>query len=61
MSIRAMRVNANLTQEQVAEKLGITRLSYRNKENGKTEFKLKELLVLCELFGVELNDFARCA
>jgi len=60
MSIRAMRVNANLTQEQVAEKLGITRLSYRNKENGKTEFKLKELLVLCELFGVELNDFARC-
>lgn len=60
MSIRAMRVNANLTQEQVAEKLGITRLSYRNKENGKTEFKLKELLVLCELFDVELNDFARC-
>ena len=41
MSIRAMRVNANLTQEQVAEKLGITRLAYRNKENGKTEFKLK--------------------
>lgn len=60
MSIRAMRVNANLTQEQVADKLGITRLAYRNKENGKTEFKLKELLVLCELFGVELNDFARC-
>ena len=61
MSIRAMRVNANLTQEQVAEKLGITRLSYRNKENGKTEFKLKELLILCELFDVELNDFAGCA
>lgn len=60
MSIRAMRVNANLTQEQVADKLGITRLAYRNKENGKTEFKLKELLVLCELFGVELNDFAGC-
>lgn len=61
MSIRAMRVNANLTQEQVADKLGITRLAYRNKENGKTEFKLKELLVMCELFGVELNDFAGCA
>jgi len=57
MTVRAMRVNANMTQEQVAEKLGMTTLSYRKREQGKVEFKFSELLILCELFKVELNDF----
>jgi len=57
MTVKAMRANANLTQEAVAEALKITPLSYRRKEQGKVDFKLKELLILCKLFGVELNDF----
>ena len=57
MTVRAMRVNVNMTQKQVAEKLGLTPLTYRKKEQGKVEFKFSELLVLCELFKVDLNDF----
>ena len=58
MTVRAMRVNAGLTQEQVAKELKLTTLSYRKKEQGKTEFKFSELIKLCKLFKVELNDFA---
>lgn len=57
MSVRAMRVNANMTQMQVAEALGITVLTYRRKEQGKIEFKFSEVLKMCELFGVSLEDF----
>ena len=57
MSVKAMRVNANLTQEEVAKALNITTLSYRNKEKGRIDFKFRELLILCDLFGVSLNDF----
>lgn len=57
MSVKAMRVNANLTQKQVAEALNITTLSYRNKEKGRIDFKFKELLILCDLFGVPLEAF----
>ena len=59
MSVRAMRVNANLTQEQVAKALNITTLSYRNKEKGRIDFKLKELLILCDLFNVPLEAFRK--
>ena len=57
MTVRAMRVNANLTQIEVAEALGITPTTYRNKERGKKEFKFGELVKLCKLFNVQLNDF----
>ena len=59
MTIRAMRVNANLTQKDVADALEMTITTYRHKEQGKKEFKFSELLKLCKLFNVELNDFAR--
>lgn len=59
MTVKAMRVNANLTQEQVADELGISRLTYRKKEKGTHEFLFSELCKLCDLFGVELEDFRR--
>ena len=60
MTVKGMRANANLTQEAVAKELGITVVSYRRKEQGKREFKFSELLKMCKLFNVELNDFADC-
>lgn len=57
MTVKAMRINANLRQEDVAKELKITTQSYRNKELGKTEFKLNEAIKLCELFKVSLEDF----
>ena len=58
MTVRAMRVNAGLTQVQVARELKLTPLSYRKREQGKTEFKFSEILKLCKLFNVQLSDFA---
>ena len=58
MTVKAMRVNAGLTQVQVAKELKMTTLSYRRREQGKAEFKFSELLILCKLFNVQLNDFA---
>jgi len=52
-----MRVNANMTQSEVAKELNLTTLTYRRKEQGKAEFKFSELVKLCELFKVQLNDF----
>ena len=57
MTIRAMRVNAGLTQVEVADKLKMTPVTYRRKEQGKQEFKFSELVKLCELFKVQMNDF----
>lgn len=57
MTVKAMRVNAGLTQFDVARELNITPLTYRRKENGEAEFKFSELIKLCKLFGVQLNDF----
>ena len=57
MTVKAMRVNANLTQIQVAKALNVTPTTYRNKEMGRKEFKFSELLKLCKLFNVQLNDF----
>jgi len=57
MTVKAMRVNANMTQEDVAKALKITTLTYREKEKGRKEFKFSELIKMCELFGVSLNDF----
>jgi DNA-binding XRE family transcriptional regulator len=59
MTVKAMRVNANLTQEDVARELNITTLTYRRKEQGKREFKFSELIKLCDLFGVQLEDFVK--
>lgn len=55
MSIKALRANVNLSQEQVAEYLGISRESYRNKENGKRKFTFEEGHKLSDLFNVSLD------
>jgi len=57
MTVRAMRVNKSLTQKQVAEKLKMSPLTYRRKEQGKVDFKISEILELCKIFDVQLTDF----
>jgi len=57
MTIKALRANSNMTQQQVAKVLNITTQSYRNKECGKREFKFSEMIKLAELFHCSLDDF----
>jgi transcriptional regulator with XRE-family HTH domain len=49
MNIEAERARLGLTREQMADKLGMSRTSYRNKINGSTDFTISELKELMAL------------
>lgn len=51
--IKSVRVGAGITQDQMADILGISRQSYILKENGTKEFKLKEANVFVETVNKE--------
>lgn len=52
ITLRAARVNAGLTQEQVQERLGISRSTLHRIETGKSSPKYKTLCDLCRLYGI---------
>lgn len=55
--LRQIRLDANLTQLQLAEKIG-QKQSYVSKyENGEQRLDLMELEAVCKAVGVSLTDF----
>lgn len=50
--ITALRKNRNLTQEQLAEKLNVSRQSISKWESGQTTPDLEKIVALCEIFDV---------
>ena len=54
--IKHLRQAQNLSQEDVAEKLGMTANGYGGIERGEVDIKLSRLQQLSELFGVELIE-----
>lgn len=56
-TVLALRAKHKKSQEEMAEKLGITRASYGNKEKGKTEFTASELGVMAQEFNVTTSKF----
>ena len=56
-NICAERNRLRLSQEEVAEMLGISRDNYANLENHRTSIKATTLYELRELFGCKLDDF----
>ena len=52
ITLAAARVNANLTQKQVAETLGVAVSTIKNWESGKTFPKQPMIEKLCELYGI---------
>lgn len=57
MSLKALRINKKITQQFVAEKLGVTSRTIANWEAGRTYPDLKQLKDLEELYGVPLTVF----
>ena len=59
-SLASARVNANMTQAQVAEKMGVATTTIRNWEKGKSFPKQPAIEKLCELYGIpyDLIDFS---
>lgn len=56
ISLKAARVNAKLSQENVAKKMKKSKVTINNWENGKTEIDYGNLTELCRLYSVTMDD-----
>lgn len=54
-NIRAIRESKGLTQEQVAQRLGINRQSYWTLENGKTQLVSERLFDIANVLNTPLK------
>lgn len=52
ISLKAARVNAGLTQDDVAKKLGKSNQTIVNWENGRTVIDTANFLALCNLYKI---------
>lgn len=55
--LKELRQGKNLTQEELAEELGIAQKQISRYENGLRNFKQEFLFMLAEYFNVSINDF----
>ena len=53
ISLKAARVNANLTQEEVAKLLRKNKQTIVNWENGKTVIDVGNFTALCQLYKID--------
>ena len=58
ITLKASRVNANLTQSDVAKHLHRTKQTIVNWESGATEIRYSDMLQLSELYGMPLDFLA---
>lgn len=57
--LRQTRIEAKLTQEQVAESIGQTQSYVSKYENGEQRLDLIELEAVCKAVGIPLTEFVR--
>lgn len=53
--LKAERIAAGLTQEEVAQKMGWNRSTYAKRENGMVSLGADELAKLADIFGIDQN------
>ena len=56
-NMKSYRNRVGLSQEQTAEKLGISRVTYNDYEVNPTKVKIEVFQNLADLFGCEIHDF----
>lgn len=56
ITLKAARVNCNLLQTDVAAKLGVSAKTVGNWETGASHPRAAQLVELCALYGVSLDD-----
>jgi transcriptional regulator with XRE-family HTH domain len=57
--LRQIRLEADLTQTQVADKISQTQSYVSKYENGEQRLDLIELEAVCDGIGIPLTDFVR--
>lgn len=57
LPLKALRARANLTQQQVAEKIGINRMTYSQWENYQTFPDALQLIKLSQIFACSMDTF----
>ena len=55
ITLKAARVNAELTLDDVAERIGKSKQSIENWESGKTPIKYSDLIELSELYEMPVK------
>ena len=55
ITLKAARVNAGLTQEEAAEKLGVSRDRLLRWENGITEPPYTAVINMCKVYGCSVD------
>ena len=58
ITLKAARINKNLTQDEVAAKLNVTKKTVGSWESGKTMPKVDKIEPLCELYGLTYENIA---
>lgn len=56
-----LRHRASMSQEELAEKLSVSRQTVSKWESGGAFPEMEKLLTLCELFGVSMDTLLRCS
>ena len=56
LSLKALRVDMDMTQEDAAKKLGITVRTLQNWESGETFPTAKQLMLICDAYDCEIED-----
>jgi len=55
-TLKELRARANLTQEELAKKLGLSRQSYINIEKEPRKASCKRMVEIAEILGVGIGD-----
>lgn len=56
ISLKAARVNARFTQREIADKIGVARTTVWKWETGKAKISGRDLIRLCRLYHVSVDD-----
>ena len=54
--LKGIRADLNYSQEEMAQKLGITRQAYAQKEKGKTPLLACELIIISEVSKIPMEQ-----
>lgn len=55
ISLKAARVNANMSQQEAAHRIGVAVSTLRNWESGKTFPNQPRIEKLCEVYGITFD------